>query len=54
MPIVIETVLGRPMERRNCSVECMDRGQSEQLHLHEEIIWHLRLHVGGVQYVQNT
>lgn len=49
---MIEMVLGRPLERRNCFVVCMGRALLDQLHLCEELIQHL--HMGGMQYVQNT
>jgi len=54
MPTVTEMVLGRPLERRNCFVVCMDRALLDQLHLCEELLQHLHLHVGGMQYIQNS
>lgn len=52
MPIMTEAVSGRPLERRNCFVVCMGRALLDQLHLWGGLTQHL--HVGGVQYAQNT
>lgn len=56
MSITIEMVLGRPLERRNCFVVSVGRALLDQLQLCEELNRHrhLHLHVGGMQYVQNT